>query len=113
MLGVVPVEVLGEVGHGLAVIQEPPRVFRGAFGSAGCRFDEGVVVRLPRAGEQRRHAMVSAVHLVRLGLHMTAAIVNDHRANYGWFKPDQYKSCGDLVELENVSMDCKDPWSMS
>ncbi len=109
MPGVVPVEVLGEVGYGLAVIQEPPRVFRGAFGSAGGRFDEGVVVRLPRPGEQRRHAMVSAVHPDRLGLHLTAAIVDDHRANYGWFKPNQCKSCGDLVELENVSMDCHDP----
>jgi len=46
MLGVIPVEVPGEVGHGLAVIQEPPRVFRGALGGAEGRFDEGVVVGL-------------------------------------------------------------------
>ena len=42
MLGVIPVEVPGEVGHGLAIIQEAPRVFRGALGGAEGRLDEGL-----------------------------------------------------------------------
>ena len=79
MLGVVPVEVPGEVGHGLAVIQEPPRVFRGALGGAEGRLDEGVVVGCPRTGEQLRHPVVFTEPLDRLGLHLTAAVVDDLR----------------------------------
>jgi len=64
MLGVVPVKVPGEVGHGLAIIQEPPRVFRSALGGAEGRLDEGVVVRCPRTGEQRKRAVnLSITHI--------------------------------------------------
>lgn len=79
MLGVIPVEVPGEVGHGLAVIQEPPRVFRGALGRAKGRLDEGVVVRCARTGEQLRHAVVFTEPLDRLGLDLPAAVVDDLR----------------------------------
>ena len=77
MLGVVPVEVPREVGHGLAVIQEPSWVLRCALGGSEGRFDEGVVVGCPRAGEQLRHAVVFTEPLDRLGLHLTAAVVDD------------------------------------
>jgi hypothetical protein len=75
VLGVVPVEV----GHGLAVIQEPPRIFRGPLGGAEGRFDERIVIGRPRSGEQLRHAVVFTEPLDRLGLHLTAAVVDDFR----------------------------------
>ena len=56
--------------------------------------------------------MVSAEPLDRLDLHLKAAIVYDHRVHYGWFKPSQCKSCGELVELKHVSRNYWDRWSM-
>ncbi len=79
MLGVVPAEVPREVGNGLAVIQEALRVFRCSLGGAEGRFDERVVVGCQRTGEQLRHAVVFAEPLDRLGLHLTAAVVDDLR----------------------------------
>ncbi len=79
VLGVVLGEAPGEVGHGLAVIQEPPQIFRGPLGGAEGRFDKRIVVGRPRSGEQLRHAVVFAEPLDRLGLHLTAAVVDDFR----------------------------------
>jgi hypothetical protein len=41
VLGVMPVEVPDKVGHGLAVIQEPPRVFQSVLGGAEDRPESG------------------------------------------------------------------------
>ncbi len=77
MLGIVPGEVSGEVSRSLAIIQEPPRVFRSALDGAEGRFDEWIVVGRPRPREQLRHAVVFAEPLDRLGLHLTATVVDD------------------------------------
>ena len=79
VLGIVPGELPGKVGHGLAVIKEPPRIFRGPLGGAEGRFDERIVVGRPRSGEQLRHAVVFTEPLDRLGINLTAAVVNDLR----------------------------------
>jgi len=75
VFGVVPGKVSGEVGHGLAIIQELTRVFRSALDGAEGRFDERIVVGRPRSGEQLRHTVVFTEPLDRKRhpRHLTAA----------------------------------------
>jgi hypothetical protein len=60
VLGVMPIEVPGEIGVGLVVIEEAPGIFWRPFHRAERRLNEGIIVGSPWAGKQLGHTVIFA-----------------------------------------------------
>src|ERR1035438_9298373 len=76
VLVIVPVKVLIEVVHGLAVVQELAGIFRGSFRGGEGGFDEGIVVGSSWPGEELGHVVVLAELADGLGFHLATAVVD-------------------------------------